>query len=257
MKKYGGPGEMKADVGECGDEVEQHAEADGVDRQQRGSRRWGEHLLYRTQNPPDRTKLRSRGSASVTIRPPASVNKATRCKGGAPADQVGDHASKEPTAEAADTRAGNKQSGNARYVGRRPFVANIGDGDGEDRRQQQTLHEPQDHELRHARSEGHDQCRHDDSEGGGGDQALAAENISERTGEWRGQRDRQGARGHQRANLARPDAEFMRQFGQQRLGRVEIDKGGKAGRGNGQRTNIESHDALWASRKAKASLLSD
>ena len=248
---------MKADIGERGDEVEQHAEADGIDRQQARVAQMREHLPYRTQKsarPYEAPLARQRQRDDQAA---GERQQSHRCKGGAPADQVGDHASEEPAAEAADTRSGNKQPGNARHVGRRPFVADIGDGDGEDRRQQQPLHEPQDHELRHARSEGHDQRRHHDSEGGGGDQALAAENIGERTGEWRGQRDRQGARGHQRANLARPDAEFMRQFGQQRLGRVEIDKGGKAGRGNGQRANIESHKALWARRNAKASLLSD
>ena len=41
-----------------------------------------------------------------------------------------------------------------------------------------------------------------------------------------------------------PTPKLAREFRQQRLRRIEIDEGGKAGRGHRQRAKIESHKAL-------------
>ena len=57
--------------------------------------------------------------------------------------------------------------------------------------------------------------------------------------------------------VAGADAEFARQLGQQRLRRIKIDEGGEARRGNGERAEIQGHAALWARRRAKASLRSE
>jgi len=65
-----------------------------------------------------------------------------------------------------------------------------------------------------------------------GDQAFSADDIGDRPGERRRQRDCRGARGHQRADFAGADMKFARQFWQQRLRRIEIDESGKARSGH-------------------------
>ena len=69
---------------------------------------------------------------------------------GPPIEQVGDEAGNEPAAKAAAARSRRIEPGDPGHLARRPFVADIGDGDREDRRQQHPLNEAQDHELRHA-----------------------------------------------------------------------------------------------------------
>ena len=138
-------------------------------------------------------------------------------------------------------------------VGRRPFVADIGDRHSENRRQQQALHEAQPDELRHGCAQAHQQRRHDHGERRGGDQALSSEHVGERAGEWRGKRDRRGRCRDQRADVGGADAELARQLRQQRLRRIEINERGKTRRGNGERAKVESHAALWARQRGKAS----
>ena len=174
---------MKAHIGERGDEVEQHPEADRVNRQQPRIAQMREHLPGRG------GKTARADKASLAWQCDGDDHRADQrqqrdgAERRAPADQIGDRAGDETAAEAADARSGNEQSGDARHVGRRPFIADIGNGDGEDRRQQQPLDEAQQHELRHARRQRHDQRRHHDGKGGEGDQPLAAENVGQRAGE--------------------------------------------------------------------------
>jgi hypothetical protein len=53
----------------------------------------------------------------------------------APTDEIAEQAGNKASAKAADARAGNVDAGNPRHLSRWPFVADIGDSDGEDRRQ--------------------------------------------------------------------------------------------------------------------------
>ena len=75
------------------------------------------------------------------------------------------------------------------------------------------------------------------------DDPLAAEHVGDRAGERRRQRDRQRAGGHDVADLRRPGVEFTRQFRQQRLRRIEMEKGAAAGDGDAEAPVVESHFA--------------
>ena len=75
---------------------------------------------------------------------PASARNAPRQPMRSPSD-----AGNEAAGESAEARARDIDAGDARHLGRRPLVADIGDGDGEDRRQQQALDEaPEDERPR-------------------------------------------------------------------------------------------------------------
>ena len=76
----------------------------------------------------------------------------------------------------------------------RPLLADIGDGDGEDRRQHQPLHEaPEDQRATGCRDSAGHHGRDRQHEHGGDDDALAAEHVGDRAGERRDQRHRQRA----------------------------------------------------------------
>ena len=78
--------------------------------------------------------------------------------------------------------------------------------------------------------------------------------VGEHAGERRGQRDRAGAGGHQRGNLAGADVEFARELRQQRLRRIQIDEGAEAGGGDGEQAGIEGHSVIM--REARGHLAS-
>ena len=110
-----------------------------------------QHLrLSDVKSPPERTNWRSRGSVSVTMTAATSVISATTWMAARqPITSVRMPGMKRP-AKAADAGAGDIDAGDAGDVARRPFVADIGDDDGEDRRHQKALDEAPEHELRHA-----------------------------------------------------------------------------------------------------------
>ena len=179
-------------------------------------------------SPSERTNLLSRGKRQRHDDRGHKRNQRHDLDGGAPADQVGQDSRNEAAGKSADARARDIKPGDARDVARRPFVADIGDGDGEDRRQQEALHETPERHFRHAAHERHDQRRYRDREHRDADQALPAGDVGKRAGERRRDRDGGRAGGHQRGDFAGADMEFTRQFRQQRLRRVQIDKSRKA-----------------------------
>src|SRR5262249_36911945 len=102
--------------------------------------------------PCERTKPFSRGSNSASVTAPvndkpASVKKAPpvkrkagqRHEAAAPADEIAEQARNEAAGKSTEARSRDIDAGDARHLRRRPFIADIGDGDREDRRQQQTL----------------------------------------------------------------------------------------------------------------------
>ena len=80
------------------------------------------------------------------------------------------------------------------------------------------------------------------------------DHVGERPGKRRGQRNRPGAGRHQPGDVAGTDAKLLRQGGQERLHRIEIDEGAEAGRCHGQAAGVEGHAALCGSRGTKARL---
>jgi len=145
--------------------------------------------------------------------------------------------------KSAETRSHDVDAGDARHLRRRPFIADIGDGDREDRRQQQTLKEAPGDERLHVGRERRAGHGHDHSEHCSSDDALPPQNVGNGTGERRGQGDGERARGHDRADLGGADAELTRQRRQRRLRRIEGEEGAEAGNGNGDFAAVDGHGA--------------
>ena len=216
------------------------AEADRVGGEQLRILEMPQHLPRRGAEPfRAHEAFLARQHAARRMIAPASDSAGEREEAAAPADEIGEHARDEAAAEAADARARDVDAGDAGDLRRRPFVADIGDGDGEDRRQQQALHEAPDDERLHVAGERRARHRHHHGQHGGGDHALAPEHVGDRAGERRGQRDRRGARGHDGADLGGADAELARQRRQQRLRRIEVDEGAEAGGRDGELAGVE------------------
>jgi len=141
---------------------------------------------------------------------------------------------------------GSRRVGSEHAVGLawRPFIADISDGHGKDRRQQQAVHEaPGDQLIEALRQRRHggwnqQQCH------GGDDDALAAEHVGQHAGERRGRRDREGAGGDDRARLGGADAELLRHHRQHRLRRIEVQECADGGEGDGDATRISAHGPL-------------
>ena len=142
----------------------------------------------------------------------------------APADEIGERAGDKAPAETAEARCRHVGAGGADGLRGRPFLADIGDHDGEDRRQREAEQETPEDQQRQARRErdhhqrqrGDDHRRHD--------HALAPEHIRDGAGKRRGQRDRKRRRRHGQADLRRARRELLRQRRQQRLRPIEIEE---------------------------------
>src|SRR5262249_54473828 len=117
--------QVKAHVSEGGDEVEQDAEANRVDRKEPWIAEMRDDLFggggeaaraYET------ALARQRNGHDDRANKRYERHRAERC---APAEQIGYRAGGETAAEPADARTGNKQPGDARNVGWGPFIAHI------------------------------------------------------------------------------------------------------------------------------------
>jgi hypothetical protein len=159
----------------------------------------------------------------------------------APADEIGEQPGQESAAEPAEAGARDIDAGDARHLGRRPFVADIRDGHGENRRQQQALDEAPGDERLDVRRERRARYRHHHCQHRGGDDALPSHHVCDGAGERRGQGDRERARGHNGADLGRARPELARERRQQRLRRVEVEEGAEAGGGDGDLAGLETH----------------
>ena len=102
---------MKADIGEGADEIEQHAEADRVGREQLAVAEMREHL-------PAGGEQSFRAHEFALMRQQESDrdragkgDRGERHEARAPADQVGEQAGDQPPAETAEARAGRIDAG--------------------------------------------------------------------------------------------------------------------------------------------------
>ena len=150
-KIVGRRGEMEADIGEGADEIEQHAEADRVGREQLAVAEMREHLPAGGEQPFRAHEFASRAAAGTPPRSrrqrrsPASAMKPARQPIRSARMPVISRPLKPPRLDARRVDAG----GGGRFA-RRPFVADIGDGDREDRRQHQPLHAAPEDQRRQA-----------------------------------------------------------------------------------------------------------
>ena len=233
--------EMEAHIGEDRDEIEQHAEADRVDRDQLRVPDVAQHLPARRDEPfgaPEAPLARQRHHHDDRA---DQRNRSQHQECRPPADRLGQHAGDEAAAEAADAGAGDIDAGDARHLRRRPFVADIGERDGEDRRQHQALDEaPDDDAVDVARQRHHD-GRHRDGEHRRRDQPLASEHVGDGARERRRQGDRQRGRGDHGADLGGADAELARQLRQQGLRGVEIEEGAEARNCDRETPEVDGH----------------
>ena len=175
--------------------------------------------------PSERTKRRSCGSRNATATAPAA---ATPARTANPARQLIRSAITPVTSRPLnpprlrsrriDARGGRRFSG-------RPFVADIGHGHGEDRRQDETLHRAPEDDRRQAGRQPNHQSGDDKDKHRRDDHALAAEHVGHRAGERSGEGDRQGADGDDGRDFRRAGVKFFREQRKDRLRRIEIDEG--------------------------------
>ena len=168
---------MKVHIGERGDEIEQHAEADRIGRHQPPVAQMPEHLQCGG----------GKAAGAVEIALPRQRHRDNdggnereqrydlECR--APSDHVGQNAGDKAPTETADRRARDVKPSDAGHVGRRPLVADIGDGHGENRREQQSLKKAPGDEHGHVGRESGPGHGHGDRQHGRCDNALSAENV--------------------------------------------------------------------------------
>ena len=164
-----------------------------------------------------------------------------RQEAAAPADIIGQHAGDETAEKSADRRRRGVDAEHAVGLVRRKFVADIGDGDREDRRQQQPVNEAPEDDLverrrqrRHGRGDEQQRHRHDD-------QALSPDHVGQRAGERRGRGHRQGAGGDDQAGVGGADAVLARHHRQHRLRRVQVQERADGAEGDGDAARIGEH----------------
>ena len=158
------------------------------------------------------------------------------CKSGAPADQVGDHSGDQPAAESSETRSRRIDARGGRCFFGRPFVADIGNGHGKDRRQNESLHRAPEDDRRQAGRQPDHQSRNDQDEHRRDDHALAAEHVGYRAGERRSEGDRQSADGDDGRDFRRAGVKFLGEQRKNRLWRIEIDEGAIPGKADREMT---------------------
>ena len=145
--------EQEAHIGEQRDEIEQRAEADRVDREQARIAQVAEHLPRRGGEPFGAHEIALARQQRADHEAAGEGQRRERDEPVAPADRVGQQAGEEPPAEAAEAGRRHVEAGDAGRLGGRPFLADIGDHDGEDRRQHEPLHEAQRDQRMQARRE--------------------------------------------------------------------------------------------------------
>jgi hypothetical protein len=142
---------MEAHIGEDRNEVEQHAEANGVGRKQLRIRQMSQHLPGRGAKPLRANEALFRRQQQREQDGADQRQPRERQEGATPADEIAQHAGNEAAAEAAEARSRDVDAGDAGHLRGRPLVADIGDGHREDRRQQQTLKEAPGDQCLHVR----------------------------------------------------------------------------------------------------------
>ncbi len=231
---------MKADVGERADEIEQHAEADRVGRDQLTVAEMREHLPPGGEQALRAHEFTLRRQQECDCAGAGKGDPGEREKSPAPADQVGEEAGHQPAAESAQARARTVDAGGRGRFLARPFVADIGDGDREDRRQHQALHRAPEDERRQARRQSHHHRRHRQRKHRRHDHPLAPQHVGHRAGEGRSQRHRQRADRDDGGNLGCACVEFAREQRQDRLRRIKVDEAAIAGEPDRQVTRGNS-----------------
>ena len=144
---------MEAHVGEHRDEVEQHAEADAVGGEKLRIFEMPQHLPRRSGEPLRANEAFLSGQQQRERDGAGQRHGRKRQEGAAPADEIAEQARNEAAGKSAETRSRDVDAGDARHLRGRPFIADIGNGDREDRRQQQTLKKAPGDERLHVRRE--------------------------------------------------------------------------------------------------------
>jgi hypothetical protein len=159
----------------------------------------------------------------------------------------------QPANSAADG-AGDIQRGDFARLRRRPFRADVGDGDAEDAGQKNALQQARDDQLCRALRESHRRGRHYDDERGHQDHALTADTIGEQPGERRSDRHAERTSRDDHAGQRRVRAQPGMQQRHQRLRRIQAQKRRGAGEHHGDAAAI-FHSGSACGRSSLAAML--
>ncbi len=163
---------------------------------------------------------------------------------GAPAAMVGNDARQEPPEKAAEPARGDVGAGRAGDLVHGPLVADVGERHGEDRRQQQTLHEPPENQLADRRAERDERGRHHHQRHGAGDDPLTPQDVRDQPDEGCSQGDTQGRGADGEAHRRGAGIEVAGEERQQRLRCIEVDEGAEPRESDREAAGIKQHRGL-------------